>query len=44
MALRLDTSPRQAESVLRVAKVFLIGFFIGETFLLLLLGAAKAYS
>ena len=39
MALRFDTGSGQHENTFKIAKVFLLGFFIGETFLLLLIGA-----
>ena len=44
MALSFDVGSGQPESSFRLAKVFLLGFFIGETFLLLLLGALSTYS
>jgi len=44
MALSFDVGSGQSESSFRLAKVFLLGFFIGETFLLLLLGALSTYS
>ena len=39
MSLSFDTGTKQQENTFRIAKVFLLGFFIGETFLLLLIGA-----
>jgi hypothetical protein len=39
MPLHFDWGSRQQESSLKLAKVFLLGFFVGETFLLMLLGA-----
>ena len=38
MALRLDVSPRDKGSTLEMTKVFLLGFFVGETCLLILFG------
>ena len=39
MQLRFDWGSREPENTLKLAKFFLLGFFVGETFLLVLLGA-----
>lgn len=33
----MDRSARQTESVWKISKVFLVGFLLGETFILLLI-------
>lgn len=33
----MDRSSRQTESVWRISKIFLVGFLLGETFILLLI-------
>ncbi|MCC7263344.1 MAG: hypothetical protein IT369_12565 [Candidatus Latescibacteria bacterium] len=35
--LMMDRSASQAESVWKISKIFLVGFLLGETFILLLI-------
>lgn len=36
-SLPMDHSANQAESVWKISKIFLVGFLLGETFILLLI-------